>query len=99
MNQKTVNKRYLGAMMGSGGAYIASVFGVSFLEDSVIDGSVAGIATALVPGVFIFGMIWALWRFMRETDEVTRHYHTEAMQIGLYVILVMSGAWGLVEVV
>ena len=97
MKPKIANRRYLKAMMGSSLAYLAAVFGASFLEDKVVDGSAAGIATALMPGIFIAGMVWSLWRYMKETDEVTRHDHTVAMLVSLYTVLAVTGGWGLVE--
>ncbi len=97
MKPRIAKQRYTKAMMGSALAYLAAVFGSRFLEDKVIDGSFMGIAVSLIPGFFIALMVWSVWRYMRETDEVTRHDHTAAMLFSLYSVLIFTGGWGLVE--
>jgi len=97
MKPKIAQKRYMSSIIGTSLAYVASVFGVSFLHDKVADGSVEGILLALIPGVFIALMTASMWRFLKETDEVARHELTQAMMVGLFVLLALSGGWGLVE--
>ena len=88
-------KRYLRAMMGSALGYIAAVFGVSFIHDKFIDGSPLAIVIALIPGLFIALMVLALWRYLNEADEVIRHDLTQAMMGALFIMLMLSGGWGL----
>jgi hypothetical protein len=90
-------KRYLRAMMGSALGYIAAVFGVSFIHDKFIDGSPLAIVIALIPGLFIALMVLALWRYLNEADEVIRHDLTQAMMGALFIMLMLSGGWGLAE--
>lgn len=97
MKPKQAIKRYMGSVMGASGGYIGSVFGITFIHDKVPDGSIAGIFISLIPSVFIVLMTASLWRFLRETDEVARHDLTQAMMTGLFVLLALSGGWGLVE--
>ena len=94
MKPKQANKRYMSKMMGSSLGYIGSVFGVSFLHDKVPDGSVAGVVLALIPGLFICLMLFSVWRYLKEVDEVVRYQLTQAMMIGLFVLLALSGGWG-----
>lgn len=97
MKPKQANKRYMSTMFGASLGYLGSVFGVSFLNDKVPDGSIAGILLALVPGIFICLMLFSVWRYLQDVDEVVRHQLTQAMLAGLFVIMALSGSWGLVE--
>jgi len=90
-------KRYMRGVMGSALGYIVTVFGVSFLHDKFIDGSLVAILIAAIPGIFIALMVLSLWRYLNEADEVMRHDLTQAMMGGLFLTLVISGGWGLVE--
>jgi len=97
MKPKLAIKRYLFSVMGSSLGYVAAVFGISFAHDKVTDGSVAGILISLIPGIFIVLMTASLWRFLKDVDEVARHDLTQAMMAGIFVLLMLSGSWGLVE--
>lgn len=97
MKPKQANKRYISMMMGSSLGYLGSVFGISFLHDKVPDGSVPGTLIALIPGIFICLMLFSVWRYLKEVDEVVRYQLTQAMIMGLFALLALSGGWGLVE--
>ena len=97
MKPELVKKRYMSSMMGSSFAYLASVFGMSNLHDKVPDASFGGILISLVPGVFICFMLYFVWKFLKDVDEVARHDMTQAMMVGLFALLALSGGWGLVE--
>jgi hypothetical protein len=97
MKPKQAIRRYLSTTIGASLAYVGSVFGVSFFHDRLIDGSAAGILIALVPGIFICLMLFSMWRYLQEIDEVARHELTQGMMTGLFGILAFSGGWGLVE--
>lgn len=97
MTPETARKRYLGIMMGSSFGYLGAVFGVSFLHDKLTDGSLVAIFLAAIPALFIVTMTWGIWRFIKETDEVGRHYLTQAMMSSLIILLAFSGGWGLIE--
>lgn len=97
MKPQLAHKRYLSLMMGSSFGYIATVFAVAFTHDKLIDGSVPAIILSLVPGVPLCLMVWSVWRYLKEADEVVRHDLKQAMMIGLFVLLVLSGCWGFAE--
>lgn len=99
ISPKQANRRYFGAVMGGAGGYVASVFAVTFASKglSLSDGSGALIALSILPGLFLLMMIWAVWRYLTEVDEVVRHQLTESMMIGLFAVLAFTGGWGLVE--
>jgi len=97
MKPKAVKKRYLLTMMGASLGYLGSVSGISFLHDKVPDGSIAGMLIALIPAIFIGLMLSAFWRFLKDVDEVARHDMTQAIMAGLFILLMLSGSWGLVE--
>ena len=97
MKPKLANKKYMSTMLGASLGYLGAVFGISFLHDKVDDGSVTGIAISLIPGVFICFMLLAVWRYLNDVDEVVRHQLTQAMMMGLFMLLALSGGWGLVE--
>lgn len=97
MKPALAKRRYFLAVMGSALGYIGAVFGVSFIHDKFVDSSVPALLISAIPAVFIALMVWSLWRFLNEVDEVERHELTQAMMSALLVILTLSGGWGLVE--
>ena len=97
MTPKIALKRYLSLVLGSALGYLGTVFAVSLTHDMLIDGSIAAIILSLVPGVPLSVMVWSLWRYLKESDEVVRHDLTQSMMIGLFVLLALSGCWGLAE--
>ena len=97
MKPQLATKRYITLVMGSGASYLAMVFAVSVTHDLLKDGSIPAILLSLVPGVPLCLMVWSLWRYLKESDEVVRHDLTQALLIGLLALLGLSGSWGLAE--
>lgn len=97
MKPKLARRRYMFTVMGASLGYVGSVAGCSYLHRKVIDGSTPGILLSLLPGAFLCLMLLAVWRYLNDVDEVARHDMTQAMIIGLFVLLALSGGWGLVE--
>lgn len=97
MKPKLATKRYIFAMMGSSLGYIGAVYGITFLHDKFADGSLPAIIVSLIPVIFIILMMWSLWRYLNETDEVAYHDHMRAMMLGILCVMVLSGGWGLAE--
>jgi len=97
MTPKQAGRRYIMMMMSGSLGYLISVFGVSIFHDTFQDGSLAGITLSLIPAAFILIMIFSIYRFLNDMDEVARHDHSEAMLLSLFIILTLSGGWGLAE--
>ncbi len=97
MEPKTAIKRYMTLMMGSSLSYLVVVFAISVSHDALKDGSLPAIALSLLPGIPLCLVLWSLWRYLKEADEVVRHDLTQAMVIGLFILLGISGCWGLAE--
>ena len=97
MSPTETNRRYKFSTFGYGLGYIGAVFGISFLPETLFEGSIAGIFLAIIPALFISLMVLTFWRYINNIDEVARHDHISAMVISLMLVLIVSGGWGLVE--
>ena len=97
MKPKQAYKKYFSTTLGASLGYLGSVCGVSFLHDKFTDGSAGGILLSLMPGIFICLMLFSVWQYLKDVDEVARHELTQSMMAGLFVLLALSGGWGLVE--
>ena len=97
MSPTEKNRRYKFSTFGYGLGYIGAVFGISFLPETLFEGSIAGIFLAIIPALFICLMVLTFWRYINNIDEVARHDHISAMVISLMLVLIVSGGWGLVE--
>src|SRR5690606_12897455 len=88
------NRRILVA----GGAYMLCFFASVWLYERVPHDSPVLWPLALVPVVPLFGMIWAMIRYLREeTDEYLRHRAITAALVGLAVVLGLGTVWGFLE--
>ena len=88
-------RRMLGSMLG----YVGGLLGVTyFLKGRDVDTLLAA-GLAFIPVIFIMGVLFAIWRYLQDTDEVQRFFLTRAMIFGLFAVLVVSGGWGLMEMV
>ena len=57
-----------------------------------------GFLVAMLPVVPIFGMIWAMGRYLRdEQDEYLRHRAVSASLVGLGAVLAIGSFWGFLE--
>jgi len=97
MSQTMIRKRYTRTVMGAGAGYIGAVFGVSTQLDDGDPLTAINIGLALVPGLFILLMVYAMWVYFRDVDEAARHFMIKAMMSALFVALSISGVWGLAE--
>lgn len=97
MSPTLVRKRYTRTILGGGAGYLGAVFGVSFLlsDDSPI--TAINIGLACLPGLFILIMLYAVWVYLRDSDEVARHFMVRALLAALFLALSISGVWGLAE--
>jgi cytochrome c-type biogenesis protein CcmH/NrfF len=97
LTPKQAAKQYGCRMMGAALGYLGATFGAAMVLDEGDPVTVITILVALVPAAFVLLMLRAVWRYMKEMDEVARYDHTQAMLIALFVVLSVGGGWGLVE--
>lgn len=97
MSQGLIKKRYRRNVLGAGAGYIGAVAGVSTQLDGDSPITVLNVGLALLPGLFIVAMVYAMWVFIRDVDEAARHFMVKAMMSALFVTLALSGVWGLAE--
>lgn len=97
LTPKQASKQYTFRMMGASLGYLGATMGAAAVLDKGDPVSLITILVALVPGLFVLLMLRAVWRYMREMDEVARFDHTRAMMVALFLILSVAGGWGLVE--
>lgn len=64
-------------------AWVGSWVGATMLiKNGVVPAGTAAVATALAPNLLGLGAVWAQLRFLRETDELVRRIHIEALAWG-----------------
>jgi hypothetical protein len=97
MSQTMIRKRYRRHVLGAGAGYIGAVFGVSTQLDGGDPVTALNVGLALLPGLFILLMVYAMWVYIRDVDEAARHFMVNAMMSALFVTLALSGVWGLAE--
>lgn len=98
MQNRSVQKQYMLSMLTLSVGYVGSLLGVTILiKTGAIEGQGTIALLTLIPGFFVFGMIWAMWRYLRDMDEVQRHFLVQCMMLGLFAVLIVSGVWGLIE--
>ena len=90
-------KRYLQSMMVAGGLYVLGVLGGTLLIDSGDPLGPLTLAVAFAPGLAIAFMLFAIWRFLKQTDEAARHFLTQSLIMAAFAALAVSGVWGLAE--
>lgn len=97
MSVKQIQKRYFRTMIGSSLGYVGALLGVTYALDFFEEPFALRIALALVPCVFVVMMLRTIWRYMWQVDEAQRHFIMKSSVAALFVILMISGVWGLVE--
>jgi glucose-6-phosphate-specific signal transduction histidine kinase len=98
MSQKLAHKRYKTLMLSSGLAYAVSLIGITYFLKS---GSEAitpfNVVLGLVPGLFVVGMLYSIWRYLKEMDEAARFFMTRSLLLSSFLVLAIAGVWGLLE--
>lgn len=98
MTPQLAKRRYRLSLLGFSLGYAGTLIGVTIaLKKLSVSTSGFALILAIFPGLFLFGMLWSVWRFMSEVDEVTRHFTVQSMMLGLFGILTLSGVWGVME--
>lgn len=78
--------------------YAAAMISAGNLHGTLAEGSPWLWLLATVPLVPVMGMIWTMYRYLREeTDEYLRHRATTASLVGLALVLVVGTSWGFLE--
>lgn len=90
-------KSYMFRMLGASFGYVGAIIAAAIVIDEGDPVSAITIVVAAIPALFILLMMRALWRYIREADEVARHDITQAMMDGLFIVLAVSSSWGLIE--
>lgn len=91
-------RRYNRRMLGFGAVYMVAMIAGGSLADALAQGSPAMWAAAVVPIAPVLGMIWAMFRYLREEDdEYLRHRAVTGALAGLALVLVLGTSWGFLE--
>ena len=97
MTHKQVTRRYTFTMIGASLAYAGTLIGATFFIDDGDPTTPLTFTVAMLPGIAIIYMLWGMWRYINDVDEVGRFFITRALLIALFGTLAISGVWGLAE--
>src|ERR1041385_8531404 len=97
---KAAYRRYLWRFTPLMLAYVATVYGVSWLFDrGEAPSGWAGYALAVLPAIPIVGVIFVMGLYLvEEKDEFMRMRQVMALLAGLGVIMSVSVVWGFLEI-
>lgn len=95
---RQANKRYRALFVPLIVVYVGLCFGGPYLLDRVADPAVwLRAAVALVSAAPIAFVFVAIWRYLGETDEFTRHEQTASLAAGGMITAGIATAWGFLE--
>lgn len=97
---KAAYRRYLWRFFPLMIAYVAAVYGVSWLFDrGQAPAGWLGYALAVLPAIPIVGVIFVMGLYVvEEKDEFMRMRHVMALLCGLAIIMSVSVVWGFLEI-
>lgn len=103
MNVQTVRnpayRAYFRRMMVSAGLYVAAIFAAASLLDHRAPVSVMAIGVALLPGLAVLLMIYAIGRLMIELeDEFLRMLVVRQALVATGITLSITSVWGMLEI-
>lgn len=99
MTMNPVQRRYLGRMAVVSVAYVAAIFLASSIVPKGAAATPLTIAVALLPGLAVFGFIWALGRYFAElTDEYLRLLEIRKALVATALALSVASSWGILEI-
>lgn len=91
-------RNYNWRFLGFSALYMLTMAGAAFAQENVEPASLPMWTLATLPLVPIMGMIWTMHRYLREeSDEFLRQRAVSAALVGLGLVLVLSTAWGFLE--
>lgn len=98
MARNAAYRRYARRMAVTSIAYAGAIFGATLLIGKASAISAASIGLALVPGIAILTMIWAIGRLLVELDdEYLRWLEVRKFIVATGVLLALASVWGLLE--
>ena len=98
MSPATAKRRYTLRLLGVTAGYLGSLVGVvSILNDHPDMTLGARIALSVLPAIFVIAMLVVMWKFFSEMDEVARHFNERAINVAAFVVLAISGSYGLID--
>ena len=91
-------RRYARRIAASGATYLFGIWLAVVLLDKHAPVSVGAVAIALLPGLAVVGMIWAVARLLVELDdEYLRMIEIRKALIGSGFALSVASVWGILE--
>ena len=98
MARNAAYRRYGRRIAGTTLAYVAAIFGAALLSTGRAEATIVSVGLALVPGIAIVAMIWAIGRLLVELDdEYLRLLEIRKFVVATGVMLALSSVWGLLE--
>ena len=94
---KQALRRYLKIFVPSMTAYTGFIFLAGYLIGEEIVSGATVYAVALLPAAAALMFLYGYFRFISETDELSRRVVTEAIMVGAAGILALSLTWGILE--
>lgn len=96
---KRALRRYHFALFGGLAAYAGALVGAILFFRSRPELDALAVVVALSPGIGILAVLHAMWRYLRDMDEVGRFFAMRALVFALFGVLVVSGVWGVAELI
>jgi hypothetical protein len=91
--------RYVKRIAGSAGLYVGAIMLASRLLHKHAQVSPGAILIALIPGLAVVGMIWAIGRLLMELDdEYLRLLEVRKAIFATGITLAVASVWGLLEI-
>lgn len=92
-------RRYLRRFIPASVLYVAAILLASWLIPDGAAATALTVGIALLPGLAIIGMIWAMGRLLVELDdEYLRMLEVQKALVATGFALAVAGTWGLLEI-
>jgi len=92
-------RRYLRRFIPASLLYVVAIFLASWLIPDGAAATALTVGIALLPGLAIIGMIWAMGRLLVELDdEYLRMLEVQKALVATGFALAVAGTWGLLEI-
>ena len=96
--QSAAYRRYLRRFWPASGLYVLAIALATWLIPDDAHASVLTVGIALLPGLAIVGMIWAMARLLVELDdEYLRMLEVRKALVATGLVLAVASVWGLLE--